>query len=382
MRRVFQAAILAFVLTAAGGAAPPAAAESPAAPALAEALAAAEIRVEDLTGREIVLAAPARRIVLGEGRHLAVLGLTHENPVALAAGWRLSKALDEGTLEAYRAKFPEIDRIRDVGGSGRELSVEAILAVNPDLVVLPLADAGAPGLLRARERLEKAGVPVAYVDFFTHPEANTLPSLRILGALTGSEEKTEEFVAFYEAKLKAVREALDDPDLERPSVFFHVHAGGDRCCSTAGGGVFNDFIEMAGGENLGAKLVKGVVGDASLESLLMEDPEFYVATGGDHMRARGGLVLGPGVSEEEARAGLEKLLSGRGISQLSAVREGRALGVWHLFNDSPLHLVLIELLARTLHPERTADLDPAATLAEIEARFSPVELPGVYWLRP
>ena len=116
--------------------------------------AAAEVRTEDLTGREVVLAEPARRIVLGEGRHLAVLGLTHEDPASLVAGWRLSKPLDEGTLEAWRAKFPEIDAIRDVGGAGRDLSVEAILAADPDLVVLPLADSGAPGLLRARERLE------------------------------------------------------------------------------------------------------------------------------------------------------------------------------------------------------------------------------------
>ncbi|MDD2868690.1 ABC transporter substrate-binding protein [Neomegalonema sp.] len=344
--------------------------------------AAAEVRTEDLTGREVVLAEPARRIVLGEGRHLAVLGLTHEDPASLVAGWRLSKPLDEGTLEAWRAKFPEIDAIRDVGGAGRDLSVEAILAADPDLVVLPLADSGAPGLLRARERLEKAGVPLAYVDFFTHPESNTIPSLRILGTLTGSEAKTEEFIDFYEGKLKAVRAALDDPELQRPSVFFHVHAGGERCCSTAGGGVFNDFIEMAGGENLGADLVKGVVGDASLESVLLADPDFYVATGGAHMAARGGLVLGPGVSEETARAGLDKLLASRGIAQLTAVEQGRALGVWHLFNDSPLHVVLIELLAKTFHPDRTADLDPAATLAEIEARFSPVPTPGIYWLKP
>lgn len=351
-------------------------AEAPAAPA------SAGVRVEDLTGREVALAAPARRIVLGEGRHLAVLGLTHDDPAALVAGWRQSKALDEGTRAAYLAKFPALDSIRDVGGSGRELSVEAILAVEPDLVILPLADAGAPNLLRARERLETAGVPVAYVDFFTHPEANTIPSLRILGTLTGSEARTEAFIAFYEAKLKAVREALADPDLERPSVFFHVHAGGGRCCSTAGGGVFNDFIAMAGGENLGAKLVKGVVGDVSLESLVLEDPDFYVATGGAHLAARGGLVLGPGVSEETARAGFEKLLASRGLAELTALREGRSLGVWHLFNDSPMHIVLIELLAKTFHPERTAQIDPAATLAQIGAEFSPVPIPGVYWIAP
>ena len=344
--------------------------------------AAAGPRAQDLTGREIALEAPAKRVVLGEGRHMTVLGLTHEDPVSLVVGWRLSKALDEGTLAAYRAKFPALDAIRDVGGSGRELSVEAILDVDPDLVILPIADSQVDALIRAREQLEKAGVPVAYVDFFTSPEANTIPSLRILGTLTGSEAKTEEFIEFYEARLAALRKALDDPDLKRPTAFIQVHAGGGRCCSTAGGGVFNDFIEAAGGLNLGAEMVKGVVGDASLEALVLRDPDYYVATGGAHMAARGGLVLGPGVTEETAREGFARLLATRGISELTAVREGRALGVWHLFNDSPLHVVMIELLAKTFHPERTAEIDPSATLKEIDARFSPVDLPGTYWIAP
>ena len=62
--------------------------------------------------------------------------------------------------------------------------------------------------------------------------------------------------------------------------------------------------------------------------------------------------------------------------------QGRAAGVWHLFNDSPVHIALIEYLARTFHPDLFADIDPAATLAEIETRFSPVRVPGTWWVTP
>ena len=35
----------------------------------------AEVKATDILGREVALPEPARRIVLGEGRHMAVLGL-------------------------------------------------------------------------------------------------------------------------------------------------------------------------------------------------------------------------------------------------------------------------------------------------------------------
>lgn len=340
----------------------------------------AEIRVSDILGREVVLAAPAQKIVLGEGRHMAVLGLMHDDPVALVTGWRLDKALDEPTLAAYRAKFPAIDAIRPVGSGNRDISVETIISLDPDLVVLSLMDQGDPAMETARGQLESAGIAVAYVDFFAHPQENSIPSLRILGALTDGSERAEAFAEFYESRLNRIRDRLAGAAPEKPSVFFHVHAAPANCCSTVGAGVFNDFITTAGGENIGARAVDGVLGTVSLEFLIAEDPDFYIATGGAHMAARGGLVLGTAVGASDAEASFAALTSAPGFSALSAVSEGRARGVWHLFNDTPSHIALIEYLAKTFHPDLFADLDPAATLAEIDSRFSPVSVPGTWWI--
>ena len=62
------------------------------------------------------------------------------------------------------------------------------------------------------------------------------------------------------------------------------------------------------------------------------------------------------------------------------MQDGRAAGVWHMFNDSPVHIALIEYLAKTFHPDLFQDVDPNATLAEINARFSPVTVPGTWWV--
>ena len=341
----------------------------------------AEVSATDITGRTVTLPEAADRIILGEGRHLSVLGLIHDDPVALVAGWRLDKPLDPPTMQAYRQKFPAIDRIASVGAGNRDLSVETVIALEPDLVVLSLIDEKDPAMTVARQQLEAAGIPVAYVDFFSHPQENSMPSLRVLGKLTGAEERAEEFAQFYERRLSRIRGRLT-ADVARPRVFFHVHAAPTGCCSTVGTGVFHDFITTAGGLNIGNETVKTVQGNVGLETLIAADPDVYVATGGTHMAARGGLVLGSGVEDETAQASFDALVAAPGFSALRAVQDGRAAGVWHMFNDSPVHIALIEYLAKTFHPELFQDVDPAATLAEINARFLPVTVPGTWWVTP
>lgn len=340
----------------------------------------AEIQLTDILGRHVTLADPAHRIVLGEARHIAVLGLIHSDPVALVAGWRTDKSLDPESLKVWRARFPAMDAIAPVGSGNRGISVESVIALKPDLLVLSLIDAEDPAMETARDKIEAAGIPVIYVDFFSHPQQNSIPSLRILAKATGAEARAEDFARFYESHMAVIRDRLADPSIPRPSVFVHVHAAASGCCSTVGPGVFDDFVTTAGGSNIGRDVVKGVLGNVSLEFLLGADPDFYIATGGTHMAARGGLVLGAGVDEVTARKTFADLTGASGFSSLRAVEQGRAAGVWHLFNDSPIHIALIEYLAKTFHPDLFADVDPAATLDEIQARFLPVQVPGIWWV--
>ncbi|MBE9637982.1 ABC transporter substrate-binding protein [Salipiger mangrovisoli] len=339
----------------------------------------AEIRVTDLAGRDVVLQAPAQRIVLGEGRHLAVLGMLHDDPVALLAGWRQDKGLDPATYEAYLAKFPALADVAAVGAGNRQLSVESTIALMPDLVLLSLMDARDPQMEMPLRQLEAAGIPVAFVDFFTAPLDNTLPSLRLIGALTGAEARAEDFAEFYQEHLDALRLTLKATQPAPPRVFIHVHAAPNGCCATVGPGVFDEFVEAAGGYNIGRDSVPGVMGNVGLENLLAADPDVYLATGGAHMAARGGLVLGAGIDAETAEQSFAALTATPGFADLRAVQEGRAIGIWHLFNDFPAHIALIEALAKRFHPDLFPDLDPMATMAEFEDRFSPVPMSGSYW---
>ncbi|PTM41816.1 ABC transporter substrate-binding protein [Bosea sp. 124] len=337
--------------------------------------------VTDVLGRTVTLPAPAKRIVLAQGRQLNALGLLHPDPLSLLAGWGADHQRQNADAYArYRARFPMIDSIPTVGDGVTEggFSLEKTVALAPDLVVLSGSLAGTRrGSGDLVQRLEAAGITVAVVDFYLRPLTDTVPSLRILGRLIGREQQAEDFIRFYEGRLGRIAQRLEGAT--RPSVFIHAHAGGPECCMTPGKGTFDDFITAAGGRNMSAPLLPGATGQISLEQLITSDPEVYVATGGTHMAKSGGLVLGLGVPRETAAASFAKLLSQPGLATLSAVRNSRVSAMWQLFNDTPLHVVAIEALAKWIHPERFADLHPAETLAEA-TRFSAIPLDGTLWL--
>lgn len=339
------------------------------------------IHIIDILGREVVIPAPARRIVLGQGRYLPVLGLLEADPVARIVGWKDDFKRDPATFELWRRKFPAIDMITTVGGPlGADFSVEFTIALKPDLVVLSLFIGevnDSQQMKRILAPLEAAGIPAIFVDFFARPMRYSSRSVRVLGKALGLEARAETFARMYEDKLALISQRLEQAHATQPSVFMHAHAGGTPCCYTSGRGVFDDIIKAAGGRNIARERLPGATGQMSLEFLLGEAPDFYIPTGGAHL-APSGLVLGTGVNEQTARKTFERLVTSPGINELSAVTEGRTFGVWHMFNDSPINIVLIELLAKRLHPKLFPDFDPARTLAEI-SNLSAVPLEGVYW---
>lgn len=344
------------------------------------------IRTKDVVGRDVTLAAPATRIVVGSSMNLDALALAHPDPVSLIAGWSgLAASMDETQAAALRSLDPRIDAIPSVGRLSLDtLSIETLVALRPDLVVLNLYDlAGTPGspaehpLVR---RIEAVGIAVAVVDFFIDPLKHSAPSLRALGELLGTQKRVEAFLAFYDAHMRAVTDRLDGLDevSSRPRVFLHAHAAGADCCFSPGRGALDGFIRAAGGHNLGADLLSTPTGQVSLEALLTLQPDIYVATAGYAVRSESGFTLGRGVDAAQAQAGFGRLLERPGLRALRAVSEGRAHGLWHDFTHSPLHVVAVETMARWFHPDRFADLDPAATLAEINQRFLALPLAGTF----
>lgn len=340
--------------------------------------------LRDLAGREVTLAAPARRVLLGEGRFVQALALLErKDPTALVAGWMGDfPRLDPAGYAQYAARFPRTRDIPVVGASSADsFSVESALALSPDLVVLAMEGSHAPGKgSDVVEQFARAGVPVLFIDFRAHPLKNTGPSLRLLGQALGREREAEEFLRFQQERLDRIGRTLAEAKPARPTVLMEMRAGGGReCCGSPGRGNLGEMIEFAGGENIGAAVIPGALGTLNLEYVLSRQPAVYIATGGANPADGTAPHLGAGVTMAQAQAALRGTTARPGIAGLEAVRAGRAHALWHSFYNSPYNLLAAEALAHWLHPDLFADLDPAATMAEMNRRFLAVPMDGAFW---
>ncbi|WP_159350219.1 ABC transporter substrate-binding protein [Roseomonas harenae] len=337
------------------------------------------IRVTDVLGRTVTLSRPARRIALTQARHVMAIGLLHPDPVSLVTGWSDDlRRMNPPDYATVRNRFPRADSIPIIArGQSDGLSLEATLAGSPELVVI------SRGSLRILgdtlpDQLTALGIPTVVIDFFVDPMRDTRRSMAILGQLLGLQERAAAFDAFYAERLERIAACLAGIGEDRPKAVVHAHAGGTPCCFSPGQGAFNAMIRFAGGHNIGADLLPGATGQLSLEYILAQDPKVYVATGGPY-GGRGGVPLGPGVDAATAERELAAVLRRNRLDILPAVQAGRAHAIWHGFNDTPAHVVMLEAMARWFHPEHCAGLDPAATMAALNDRFLAIPIKGAHW---
>lgn len=343
-----------------------------------EAAPAAGGSLTDLKGRAISAKPPVAKLSIDDGRYLIALALIHPDPVSVLASWsgdvnRISSEM----YQAFLAKTPALADLPRTPSSNDEFNVEAVLAAAPQVAVVSLGSGPTDAQVA---QLEGAGVPVAFIDFFNRPFENQAPSLLLLGRLIGREDQAQAYNAFRQAKLDLIRERVAKlADADRPTVLMEAHAGGPDCCNSPGKGNVGDYIEFVGGKNIGAEALDAPFGKLNLEFVIDRDPAVYIPTGGPHMAQRGGFVVGPQFTPEQSQASLKRVTERRGISTLSAVRNRRVHGLSHQLVNSPIDVVATEALAKWIHPELFGDLDPRATLQEINTRFLAVPYLGDYW---
>jgi len=216
--------------------------------------AAAELRVVDDAGREVVLPAPARRIV-SLAPHLT------EQLFHIGAGARVV-----GTVEF--SDFPPAARaIPRIGGSGG-VDLERLLALRPDLVVA--WSSGNPK--RVIDRLARLRIPV-YLD---EPRglADIARSLERLGALSGRDAAGAAAAAEFMERARALAARYRDRLPVR--VFYQVLD--PRLITVNGDHLISELLSTCGGVNVFAELPV-LAPIVSEEAVLARDPDAIVAGG-------------------------------------------------------------------------------------------------------
>ncbi len=216
------------------------------------------ITVTDQAGREVTLEAPAEKIV--SCYYLVTASLLTLGQKDKIVGIEMKAS----SRELYKLCAPEFLDLPGVG-SGKETNVEAIAALEPDLVLLPKKQ------LEAAETLTGLGIPTAVVEPETYESFCAL--LNMLGELCGCEDEAAELTTYYDGVVDRVTGLTKD--VEKPAVYLAGEASWLRTC--AGRMYQREMIEMAGGSCVSQDIEGRTWADVSAEQLAAWDPEVIFA---------------------------------------------------------------------------------------------------------
>lgn len=293
------------------------------------------VTLTDQAGREVVIEALPEKLVSGYYISTSLL-------IALDADDRLVGVEAKADKRAiYRLAAPELIDLPNVG-TAKEFDLEGCLALEPDLVILPLK------LKNAAETLEQLGIDVLLVN----PEDQQLltEAIHLIAAATGTTEQAEQLLAFTAAQETRLTETT--AEAEKPSVYL---AGNSSLLSTAGDAMYqSDMIRLAGGTNAAAAITDPYWVEISYEQLLSWDPAYIIL-------ASDASYTVEDVLADPALAGAAAVTIGH-VYQLPSKAEA-----W----DSPVPSGILGAvwLANVLHPELFSEADTAALIDEYYETF-------------
>lgn len=255
------AAALCLNLAACGAASSSAASSAaPSSQAVASSAAASEaegITLTDQAGRTVTLEQPAESIV-------SCYYISTYATIALGLKDKIVGLENKADTRAlYALAAPELPELTQVG-TLKELNVEAVAALEPDLVIMPKK------LIDNAQTLEDLGITVMIVDPETQEGLETM--LTLIGEACGASDQAQALIDYNHTQLERAAEMT--ADLEKPSVCL---LGNSSYLSVAPAAMYqNDLIEQAGGVNAAASIEEDYWADISYETLLALAPEVLV----------------------------------------------------------------------------------------------------------
>lgn len=208
---------------------------------------------------------------------------------------------------------------------GTTPSIEQILALKPDLVLLP-QDFIQPGLMQQLDRLKVPAFALQAASI-----EDVLLQIQTVARMLDRSQAGDVLVASMRQRMAAVKERLQARP--RPRILYVLNT--EPLQSVGPGSFIHQLIELAGGENIAAE-ASGAYPRLSLEDVIAQDPECIVFPVGDE----------EGIPVDEQQ-------QWRRWPQISAVKHDRLISVPSVLIDRPGPRLVegLEMLAKAIHPE-------------------------------
>lgn len=338
------------------------------------------VEVTDMKGRTVTLPADVQRVVVtfNMEEYFAVAG---DEGINKLVGWshKYWEGRRQDAYDAFTAVYPQLADLPDVGYNG-DISIEAIISLQPDVVLASSTGANYNALEPAFDNLRAAGIECVFFDFHKQTVETHCQSVQLLGKILGQEERAAEIADFYTEQMAVVTERLADlPDEARPRVYMEFSMGPGQYGGTWSEQMWGALIRTCGGTNIAAGM-EGASVEIAPEQVISADPEVIIFTCSPREDVSDNIVLGYGADEALALEHMEAYKTRDGWASLDAVKNNRIGALYHDLSRHIFDFAGAQFLAKEIQPEIFADLDPEANLAEFFARFMPVELDGVWTL--
>jgi len=266
------------------------------------------VTITDGMGREVTIESEPMTIV-------TMAPSMTETIYALGLGDRLVGRTDY-------CNYPEAALSVGSIGSLREPNLEAIIALNPDLILMS-THASEEVLAKLDEAGLKTAVLTAQESFDGIYEIVNQTAM-----LFNVADKATELVSAMQADVTTVLELVKD--VEKKSVYYVVGFGEYGDYTATGDTFIHEMLEMAGGTNIAAD---GESWSYNLETIIEKDPEYIICS-----------------ELSDTKATLEQT---EGYMELTAIKEGRLVEINQdlLSRQGPRLAEGLKAIAQLLHPE-------------------------------
>ena len=293
------------------------------------------ITITDQAGREVTIEDEPQKLVSGYYISTSLL-------IALDLDEKLVGIEAKADKRAiYKLSAPELIELPNVG-TAKEFDLEGCIALEPDLVILPLK------LKNTAEALEKLDIDVLYVN----PENQELLTemMTLIGTATNTQEKTNTLMNFVTDKENTLVNTL--ANTESPSVYL---AGNSNMLSTAGSAMYqSNMITLAGGQNVAADITDTYWVEIDYEQLLTWNPEYIILA-------------------SDADYTVDDVLADPNLAECSAVKNGNVYQMPNVAEswDSPVPSGILGSvwLATILHEDLVSAADASAIMDEYYETF-------------
>lgn len=279
------------------------------------------ITVTDQAGREVTLEQEPQRII-------TAYYITSSLLMALDLDERIVGIENDPQKRAiYSLSAPELLTLPQIG-TAKELDLEGVMALEPDLLILPMK------LKNSLPTLEELGLTVLMVDPEDQQRLNGM--IRLVGQAANRNDLAESLLNWITEQQEFLKENLSGTSM--PTVYL---AGNSSMLKTAGDAMYQaDMIRLAGGANVAAAVEDTYWAEIDYEQLLAWDPEYIILAA-------------------EATYTVEDVLADPNLAACRAVVNGN---VYRLPNraeawDSPVPGSILGALwlANILHPDQISD---------------------------